>query len=285
MSSRCAGDHCYSIGQSSVHSVIWERNDFQIFSISSLPPFFSFIPHLWLWPRLSCQLCAHEHEQAFFFSSLLSFLKPFSLSISHTLCSLACSPLMSPFLPFVSHLLPRLNLPPSTVPPQLLSFLSSPHQLLHPSTPHHPFASSLLCSPTFPLPSPRRSSGCTKQGLGVIEVLTWEFFRRGLLSSAGPQRDLSLPGLFVSSVGPGLGKTPHGNGLSSCLCALSQKPQCSFLIDVCLGPIELLFLPAGLFILFYLILMLYISLVSLINWSNLFYVTHFNSKYLKQNIR
>lgn len=113
---------------------------------------------------------------------------------------------------FVSHLLHRLNLPASTVLPQLFIF-----PLLQPSPPHHPFASPLLCYPTTPTPlhpTPRRSSGCTKQGLGMIEVLTWEFFRRGLLSSAVPQRDLSLPGLFASSVGPGLAedspwKWPH----------------------------------------------------------------------------
>lgn len=69
--------------------------------------------------------------------------------------------------------------------------------------------------------SPCHSSGCTKQGLGMIEALTWEFFHWGLLSSAVPQRDLSLLG-FTSPSGLASQRTPHGNSLSSCLHALSS---------------------------------------------------------------
>lgn len=93
-----------------------------------------------------------------------------------------------------------------------------------------PFIFSLAHYLSFTLPltistllflSPCHSSGCTKQGLGMIEALTWEFFHWGLLSSAVPQRDLSLLG-STSTSGLASQWTPHGNSLSSCLHALSS---------------------------------------------------------------
>lgn len=107
--------------------------------------------------------------------------------------------------------------------------------------PHHPSFSSL---------SPCHSSGCTKQGLDVIEVLTWEFFHQGLLSfAAPPERDLSLLG-FSSSLGLASPRTPHGNSLSSCLCALSPVALVPF-PDRCVPRPWWSFLPASLKLCFF----------------------------------
>lgn len=90
-----------------------------------------------------------------------------------------------------------------------------------------PFPTPSLFSSLFSSLSPCHSSGCTKQGLGVIEVLTWEFFRRGLLSSAVPQRDLSFLG-FTSMLSLASPRAPHGNSLSSRFHALSPVASVPF---------------------------------------------------------
>lgn len=157
----------------------------------------------------------------FLFSNMHKFAS--ALWISHTTSTR--SPLMIPLAisPIVSQFPPSLNLfffSHSFYLPSVSLHLS----LSLPS--HHSPPPPIFSSP-FPSLSPCHSSGCTKQGLGVIEVLTWEFFRRGLLSSAVPQRDLSLLG-FSSRLGLASPRTPHGNSLSSCLCALSPEALVPF---------------------------------------------------------
>lgn len=191
-------------------SVTHRCTGFFIINIShiTLAHFFLFLDLVRIWDDKNTYVLAASTA----FALLPALSLPLTLSYSPFSSSLwfsACSLLMSLMTP-----------PPLCLASFSFSIFSPLLFYLSSCAPSFSFTLPLIIS-TLLFFSPCHSSGCTKQGLGMIEALTWEFFHWGLLSSAVPQRDLSLLG-FTSPSGLASQRTPHGNSLSSCLHALSS---------------------------------------------------------------